>query len=360
VPREVTEQWERERLRPYAAFASASTGRAVPEDEDPLRTCFQRDRDRIIHSKAFRRLMHKTQVFVAPTGDHYRTRLSHTLEVSQVARTVARALRVNEDLTEAIALAHDLGHPPFGHGGEAVLDELMQAVGGFRHFEQSLRIVDHLERRVRADGSVAEGLNLTWEVRDGISGHSKGLRDLEPVRSRTLAGAQEEGLPSTVEAQIVRFADRIAYVHHDMDDAVRAGLISEADVPANVLTVLGDHRGEWIGRMVLDLVAASWDQQIVQQTEPVRTALNTLKDFLSDRIYLSAGAKLEVRKAHHLLRELFAYYLDHLAEIPREHQEVVSRGDPPLRVVGDFLAGMTDRYAIRVAEELLLPRMWNI
>lgn len=359
VPREVTEQWERERLRPYAAFASASTGRGVPEDEDPLRTCFQRDRDRIIHSKAFRRLMHKTQVFVAPTGDHYRTRLSHTLEVSQVARTVARALRVNEDLTEAIALAHDLGHPPFGHAGEAVLDELMQAVGGFRHFEQSLRIVDHLERRVRADGSVAEGLNLTWEVRDGISGHSKGLRDLEPVHGTTLASAHEEGLPATIEGQIVRVADRIAYVHHDTDDAVRAGLISEGEVSADVRTVLGQWRGEWIGRMVTDLVAASWGQPLIQQSEAVRKALNTLKDFLADRVYRGPQARVEVRKAQRLLRELFVYYMDHLDEIPAEHQELRAQGDPPMRVVGDFLAGMTDRYAIRTGEVLFVPRTWD-
>lgn len=360
TPREVTERWERERLRPYAALAAGSRGRRTPEDEDPLRTCFQRDRDRIVHSKSFRRLKHKTQVFVAPPGDHYRTRLSHSLEVSQVARTVARALQVNEDLTEAIALAHDLGHPPFGHAGEAALNGLMGPVGGFRHFEQSLRIVEVLEQRLRADGTVEDGLNLTWEVRDGISSHSKGLRDLEPLSSRSLADARAEGLPATVEAQIVRFADRIAYVHHDMDDAVRAGVVSEGDVPAGVATVLGTHRGEWIGRMVSDLVAASWDQPVIQQTEPVRAALNTLKDFLAQHVYLRTEAMVEVRKAQHLLRELFAYYLDHLDDVPSEYQAFVARGEPPARVVGDFLAGMTDRYAIRVAEGLLIPRMWNV
>lgn len=358
-PRELTEQWERERLKPYAAYAAASRGRATPEPEDELRTCFQRDRDRVIHSKAFRRLMHKTQVFLAPEGDHYRTRLTHTLEVAQVARTAARALQVNEDLTEAIVLAHDLGHPPFGHAGEDVLNELMQPVGGFRHFEQSLRIVQLLERRVRADGTVVQGLNLTWEVRDGIGAHSKGLRDLEPVHGTTLAGAHEEGLPATIEGQIVRVADRIAYVHHDTDDAVRAGLISEGEVSADARAVLGQWRGEWIGRMVTDLVAASWGQPVIQQSEAVRKALNTLKDFLADRVYRGPQARVEVRKAQRLLRELFAYYMDHLDEIPAEHQELRAQGDPPMRVVGDFLAGMTDRYAIRTGEALFVPRTWD-
>ncbi len=359
TPRELTEQWERERLRPYAAFASASRGRAIPEPEDKLRTCFQRDRDRVIHSKAFRRLMHKTQVFLAPEGDHYRTRLTHTLEVAQVARTVARALQVNEDLTEAIVLAHDLGHPPFGHAGEDVLNELMQPVGGFRHFEQSLRIVQLLERRVRADGTSVPGLNLTWEVRDGISGHSKGLRDLEPVHGNLQTAEGEEQLPSTIEGQIVRVADRIAYVHHDTDDAIRARLISEGEVSPEVRAVLGPHRGEWIGRMVTDLVAASWEQPTIQQSEPVRRALNTLKDFLAERVYRGPAARIEVRKAQRLLRELFAHFLDHPEELPAEHHALRAQGEAPIRVVGDFLAGMTDRYAIRMAEGLFIPRTWD-
>ncbi len=359
TPREVTEQWERERLKPYAALASASRGRATPEPEDELRTCFQRDRDRVIHSKAFRRLKHKTQVFLAPEGDHYRTRLTHTLEVAQVARTVARALQVNEDLTEAIVLAHDLGHPPFGHAGEDALNEVMQSAGGFRHYEQSLRIVQFLERRMRADGTVVYGLNLTWEVRDGIGSHSKGLRDLVEVRGTTAHELSEEGLPSTVEGQIVRVADRIAYVHHDTDDAIRAGLITEAETPADVRVVLGQTRGEWIGRMVRDLVASSRDQPVIQQSEPVRTALNVLKDFLTDRVYHGPVARVEVRKARRLVKELFAYYLDHLQEIPEEHQERMARGDPAVRVVGDFLAGMTDRYAIRLATSLFVPRTWD-
>ncbi len=331
----------------------------MPEPEDDLRTCFQRDRDRVIHSKAFRRLKHKTQVFLAPEGDHYRTRLTHTLEVAQVARTVARALQVNEDLTEAIVLAHDLGHPPFGHAGEAALNEVMDSVGGFRHYEQSLRIVQLLERRTRADGTVMQGLNLTWEVRDGISSHSKGLRDLERVRGTTLGELSEEGLPATTEGQIVRVADRIAYVHHDTDDAIRAGLIQEADVPTAVRTVLGQTRGEWIGRMVRDLVACSWGQPIIQQSDPVRTALNVLKDFLADRVYHGPAARGEVRKAQRLLKELFAYYLDHPQEIAAEHQEVMVHGESTVRVVGDFLAGMTDRYAIRLAESLFMPRTWE-
>jgi len=300
--------------------------------------------------------MHKTQVFLAPEGDHYRTRLTHTLEVAQVARTVARALQVNEDLTEAIVLAHDLGHPPFGHAGENVLNELMLPVGGFRHFEQSLRIVQLLERRMRVDGTIVSGLNLTWEVRDGISGHSKGLRDLEPAHAPAPTTDRSEHLPSTIEGQIVRLADRIAYVHHDTDDAIRAGLISEGEVSEEVRTILGARRAEWIGRMVTDLVTASWDQRTIQQSEPVRRALNTLKDFLAEHVYHGPAARVEVRKAQRLLQQLFAYYLEHLDELPAEHYALCAQGELPMRVVGDFLAGMTDRYAIRMAEALFIPR----
>ncbi len=359
TPREATEQWERERLRPYAAIATASKGREMPEPEDELRTCFQRDRDRVIHSKAFRRLMHKTQVFLAPEGDHYRTRLTHTLEVAQVARTIARVLNVNEDLTEAIVLAHDLGHPPFGHAGEDALADMMQSAGGFRHFEQSLRIVQFLEKRMRSDGTIARGLNLTWEVRDGIGSHSKGLRDLEPVRGSTPLELSEEGIPATVEGQIVRVADRIAYVHHDTDDAIRAGLITEADVPKVVRTVLGQTRGQWIGRLVHDLVDCSWEQPVIHQSEPMRTALNILKDFLADRVYRGPVAQVEVPKAQRLLKQLFAHYFEHPDEVSEEYKELMARGESAVRVVGDFLAGMTDRYAIRLAESLFVPRTWD-
>ncbi len=324
----------------------------MPEPEDELRTCFQRDRDRILHSKAFRRLKHKTQVFLAPEGDHYRTRLTHTLEVAQVARTAARALRLNEDVTEAIALAHDLGHPPFGHAGEAALDEAMASVGGFKHFEQSLRVVRLLETRTRADGSTVRGLNLTWETRNGVGGHSKGLRDLEATRE----GA--EGLPATLEGQVVRLSDRIAYVHHDMDDAIRAGLLAEGEVPRDVRDVLGDTRGQWLDVTVRDLVAASEGRDVIDLSAPVRHALNVLKDFLADRVYHGPATAPEVAKAGRLVLALSAHFLDHPDEMSAEYRDLLAHGEPVARVVGDFLAGMTDRYAIRLAESLFIPRTW--
>jgi len=348
TPREVTEQWERERQNPRGALAATSRGRETPEPEDELRTCFQRDRDRVIHCKAFRRLKHKTQVFIAPEGDHYRTRLTHTLEVAQVARTAARALRLNEDLTEAIALAHDLGHPPFGHAGEAALDLAMQPVGGFRHYEQSLRVVRLLERRTRSDGTTARGLNLTWEVRDGIAGHSKGLRDLE-------ADPGDGGLPTTLEGQVVRLADRIAYVHHDTDDAVRAGLIAEADVPDEVRAVLGRTRGLWIGVMVRDLVHSSEGRDGVGLSDGVRVALNRLKDFLTARVYQGPHTAPELAKGQRLLLALYDRYLHHPEEMSPEYRELLERGEPVGRIVGDFLAGMTDRYALRLGDTLFGP-----
>jgi len=354
-PREVIEAWERERFSPRAALAAASKGRETSEPQDDLRTCFQRDRDRIIHSKAFRRLKHKTQVFLAPEGDHYRTRLTHTLEVMQVARTAARALRLNEDLTEAVALAHDLGHPPFGHAGEDALNEMMRPVGGFRHFEQSLRVVRVLEIRTRADGTPVRGLNLTWEVRDGIGSHSKGLADLRPAAD----DGSDEALPATLEGQVVRLADRIAYVHHDTDDAIRAGLIAEQDVPRRVREVLGAARGGWLGRMVRDLVSSSGDQPTIRPSEDVRAALNALVDFLTERVYRGPSAAMEVAKARRLVRALYDYYLTHPDEVSLEYRDLIARGDPAGRVVGDFLAGMTDRYAIRLAESLFIPHAWS-
>ncbi len=355
TPREVTEQWERERFSLRAALAAASQGRETPEPQDELRTCFQRDRDRIIHSKAFRRLKHKTQVFLAPEGDHYRTRLTHTLEVMQVARTVARALRLNEDLAEAIALAHDLGHPPFGHAGEDALNEVMQPVGGFRHYEQSLRVVRVLEIRMRADGTAVRGLNLTWEVRDGISGHSKGLAHLQPA----VDDGVDESLPATLEGQVVRLADRIAYVHHDTDDAMRAGLITEQDIPRSVRQVLGPARGGWLGRMVRNLVSSSGDQRTIRPSDDVRVALNALVDFLTERVYRGPAAAAEVAKAKRLVQALYDYYLGHPDEISPECHDLITQGEPAGRVVGDFLAGMTDRYAIRLAESLFIPHAWS-
>ncbi len=348
--REEIEERERTTLGPEAALAARSRGRAVPEAEDDLRTAFQRDRDRILHSKAFRRLKHKTQVFLAPEGDHYRTRLTHTLEVAQIARTVARALRLNEDLTEAIGLGHDLGHPPFGHAGEAALDEAMAPYGGFRHVEQSLRVVDILERRRRSDGTALWGLNLTWEVRDGIGGHSKGLRDLE-------AAPDPEALPATREGQVVRLADRIAYVHHDMDDAVRAGIVREEEVPTDVRHTLGPYRGEWLSRMVHDMVRQGREEDRVALSAEVREAQNRLKDFLSARVYLGQHTAADVRRAHAVVRALFSHYLNHADEIPEEFRTVPDAPAPP-RMVCDFLAGMTDRYARRAFETYFPSRAW--
>jgi dGTPase len=290
--------------------------------------------------------MHKTQVFLAPEGDHYRTRLTHTLEVAQIARTIARALRLNEDLTEAIALAHDLGHPPFGHAGEAALDAAMAAWGGFRHDIQSLRVVDRLEQRRRTDGAIVGGLNLTWEVRDGIGGHSKGLRDLQ-------AAGAEASMPSTLEGQVVRLADRVAYVHHDTDDAVRAGLIGEDDVSDEITSVLGRPRSRWLDAMVRDVVATAMRSDAVDFSAPVREAVNRLKDFLLERVYLSPTATVEAARGQRMLRLLFENFLAHPEDMPVEVREAAA-GEGTPRAVCDYLAGMTDRYAIRVFSGLFV------
>ena len=357
TPREATEAWEERFLSPHAARSARSRGRARPQPSDPLRTEFQRDRDRIIHSKAFRRLMHKTQVFIAPEGDHYRTRLTHTLEVAQIARTIARAIRLNEDLTEAIVLGHDLGHPPFGHAGEEALNQAMAIHGGFRHDTQSLRTVEILEHRRTRDGTYEEGLNLTWEVRNGIGGHSKGPADLEAFPDLE-AGAPEQGL-ETIEGQLARVADRVGYVHHDTDDAIRAGLIHEADVPEAVREVLGQTRGQWLNTTVNDIVSRSAGTGRIQMTEAVRTALNGLKDFLFEAVYQGSAAKAEVGKAQRLLFALFTYFVDHPAEIGEEARRLLDEGQSTVpRAVCDFLAGMTDRFAIRMGEQLFVPRTW--
>jgi len=356
-PRETTEAWEDQWLSPHAARSARSRGRVRSEAPDALRTVFQRDRDRIIHAKSFRRLMHKTQVFLSPEGDHYRTRLTHTLEVSQIARTIARAIRINEDLTEAIVLGHDLGHPPFGHAGEEALNQAMAAHGGFRHDLQSLRMVEVLERRRTRDGTYEEGLNLTWEVRNGISGHSKGPRDLEIFPD--LEAAVPETGPETVEGQLARVSDRIAYVHHDTDDAIRAGLIQERDVPAAVRTVLGQTRGQWVDTTVRDIVSHSAGTGRIQMAEEVRIALNGLKDFLFETVYQGSVAKTEVDKAQRLLIDMFQYFVDHPGEIGEEARRLLDEGRSTVpRAVCDFLAGMTDRFAIRTAEQLFVPRTW--
>jgi dGTPase len=329
TPRERTEEIERDTLAPHATLSSAAKGRERDEPQDPLRTAFQRDRDRIVHAKAFRRLKHKTQVFLAPEGDHYRVRLTHTLEVSQIARTAARALRLNEDLTEAIALGHDLGHTPFGHLGEQALTPFLGRP--FRHNEQSLRIVDHLED----DG---RGLNLTWEVRDGIVNHTWSMPQ-----------------PASPEAKVVRYADRFAYVNHDVDDAVRAGVIDERDLPGEAVTVLGRTHSERINTLVTDVVERSGGGPEVHLSDEVFRALDVLRDFLFDRVYLRDEARAEQEKAIGLVRSLFAYHLDHPERIPEEYHR--APGDLPTRVA-DYIAGMTDRYALRVYEELFLPQGW--
>ncbi len=329
TPRERTEEIERQTLALYATLAAESKGRERDEEHDALRTCFQRDRDRIVHSKSFRRLKHKTQVFLAPEGDHYRVRLTHTLEVSQIARTAARALRLNEDLAEAISLGHDLGHTPFGHLGEQALTPFLGRP--FRHNEQSLRVVDYLED----DG---RGLNLTWEVRDGIVNHTWSM----PA-------------PTTLEAQVVRFADRIAYINHDVDDAVRAGVIEPAELPDDALGVLGRTHADRVKTLVADLVDRSEDSPEIRMSDEAFRALETLRDFLFERVYLRDEARSEQDKAIALVRSLFAHYLDHPDQVPEEYHR--APGDLPTRVA-DYIAGMTDRYALRVYEQLFLPQGW--
>jgi dGTPase len=326
--REEIERQEAEWLSPFATPSAESRGRERREALDPLRTCFMRDRDRIIHSKAFRRLKHKTQVFLAPEGDHYRTRLTHTLEVSQISRTVARALRLNEDLTEAIALGHDLGHTPFGHMGEEAFQDLLPAP--FRHNEQSLRVVEKLEYN-------GKGLNLTWEVRDGILNHTG------------------PDLPASMEGRVVRIADRIAYVNHDIDDAIRAGILREAQLPRSALEVLGRLHNKRIDTLVRDMVAESQGKDDIVMSEPVAKALDELRRFLFDNVYVGSVAKQEEDKAILVLRSLFGFYLEHPEEMPPEFRD----GSEDLRVrVCDYVAGMTDRYAMRKYHEHFLPRVW--
>ncbi|MHB0913071.1 MAG: deoxyguanosinetriphosphate triphosphohydrolase [Armatimonadota bacterium] len=337
------EELERTRLSPYATL-SAKAVRQRPEEPCPIRTEFQRDRDRIIHCKSFRRLKHKTQVFLDPEEDHYRTRLTHTLEVSQIARTIARALRANEDLTEAIALGHDLGHTPFGHAGERALSEVLAEYipgAAFSHSEQSLRVVDHLER----DG---RGLNLTDQVREGILHHSKGSGD-------TALGA---GLPISLESKIVRVSDRIAYINHDIDDAVRAGVISERDLPGKCARALGRRHSERIAAMVIDLVEESRGKPDLSMSEPVLSAMNELKDFLFARVYGPGahGPRVEeLRRAERMVKELFRLYMERPDLLPEDWPK-----DPDARTVCDFIAGMTDRYAQRCYAEHFMPEAWRV
>lgn len=336
--RQMSEERE-ENLSPHATKSRLSKGRKRPEEPDPVRTAFQRDRDRIIHSKSFRRLKHKTQVFIAPPGDHYVTRLTHTLEVSQIARTIARALNLNEDLTEAIALGHDLGHTPFGHHGEELLNELYP--GGFRHNQQSLRVVELLEN----DG---QGLNLTWEVRDGIANHSKsGVEVL----------GEEWGEVSTLEGEVVKIADMVAYINHDIGDAVRAGLITEGDLPIEAVRVLGMTHSQRVNTMVCDIIESSWavrnygiiKRPAIRMGDKVLPAAGVLRDFLFDRVYNPRSDQEESQKAAEVIRFLYTYLNEHEDKLPAEYRRY---SDDVNRQVVDYIAGMTDQYAIRLAEEL--------
>lgn len=351
--RERIETQERETLSRDAALAADSMGRLTAEEPDLIRTAFQRDRDRVLHSKAFRRLKHKTQVFLDPEEDHYRTRLTHTLEVAQIARTVARALRLNEDLTEAIALAHDLGHPPFGHEGEHALDEVLQEFvpdAHFLHYEQSLRVVDVLEKN-------GKGLNLTLETRAGIIGHSKGKSDL--YAAATPHEDTEEKLPP-LEATVVRICDRIAYVNHDIDDAVRAGILAEDTLPHETLHTLGRTHSERITTMVQNVIDTSMEKPFVAMSEPVLGATNRLKDFLFENVYLQKNAaKAELAKGSYLLKELFRLYMMQPELIPSGQATVDMPVSERAQIVLDYVAGMTDRYAGDQFLRHFFPRGWR-
>lgn len=329
--RHITEQRERSLLSPYAMQAEYSRGRKWPEEECAIRTCWQRDRDRILHSKAFRRLKHKTQVFIQPEGDHYRTRLTHTLEVSQIARTIARALLLNEDLTEAISLGHDLGHTPFGHAGEQALDRLLPC--GFRHNEQSLRVVDKLEGE--------RGLNLTLETRDGILCHTG------------------DKLPSTLEGVTVRLADRIAYINHDIDDALRAGVLLKADIPQAALKILGQTHGERIHNMVLDVIQQSQGRGVIAVSEHVQVAMDELRDFLFDHVYIGSEAKRDEGKAEKMVAILFQHYLQNPERMPALYQKFW-REEGLETAVADYVAGMTDRFIIHQFEQMFIPQGWTL
>lgn len=337
--REQTEKKE-ETLSPYAVKSRFSRGRLRPEEPCSIRTDFQRDRDRIIHSKAFRRLKHKTQVFIAPAGDHYVTRLTHTLEVSQIARTIARALNLNEDLAEAISLGHDLGHTPFGHIGEEVLNELYHV--GFRHNEQSLRVVDLLERQGR-------GLNLTWEVRDGILNHSKGQGDIL---------GEGWGEANTLEGGICRIADVVAYVNHDVEDAIRAGIISSHDLPAPVAATLGHTHSQRIDTLVRDVIGYSWPASgncgpttpAIGMSPEVLKATNMLRRFMFDKVYRPSLAGEQAVRAQEALRLLYSHLMTHEDRLP---PELACLSDDRERIVIDYIAGMTDQYALRLAEEII-------
>lgn len=328
--REITCENEHKILSPNACFSDSSRGRQRPEEECEIRTCFQRDRDRVIHSNSFRRLKHKTQVFLSPMGDYYRTRLTHTLEVAQIGRTIANALGLNETLTEAIALGHDLGHTPFGHAGERALNSVY--TGGFRHYEQSLRVADVIEKEGR-------GLNLTEEVRDGIVRHTSGTEAF------------------TLEGRIVRLADRIAYINHDIDDAVHARVLKETDIPDDIRDALGQNKSQRINKLVLSAVNNSKDDIILG--EDCADAFATLHSFMFERVYTNPVCKGEETRAIEMIKWLYEYFLIHPDEMPAEYK-VIREKEGVERAACDYIAGMTDRYAVHTFEELFVPRSWVV
>ncbi len=331
--RENIEFLERTHLSPFATLSENSKGRERQEPQCDIRPVFQRDRDRILHCKSFRRMKYKTQVFLSPRGDHYRTRLTHTLEVSQNARTIAKALRLNEDLAEAVALGHDLGHAPFGHAGERVLNEICQ--GGFRHNEQSVRMVEKLEK----DG---RGLNLTWEVRDGILNHQTHL------------------MPSTMEGKIVRLSDKIAYINHDIDDAIRARVLMEEDIPLEYREVLGDTSRKRLDTLIHNIVTNSLGKNDICMSPEVESAMRGLRKFMFDHVYLNTVAKREEDRAEDLLRRLFGYYRVHIELLPAMNRQMIAAGEAEERAVCDYIAGMTDRFAIARFEDVFMPKAWQV
>ena len=332
--REQLERREMEYLSSYAALSKNSKGRKTQEPQCDIRPVFQRDRDRILHCKAFRRLKQKTQVFLLPNGDHYRTRLTHTLEVSQNARTIAKALRLNEDLTEAIALGHDLGHTPFGHAGERALNEVNPF--GFSHNIQSVRIVERLEKGGR-------GLNLTWEAVDGILNH------------------KSSGRPKTLEGQIVRLSDKIAYLNHDIDDAIRGGILNEKDIPERFHQILGDTTRKRLNTLIHDVVTNSMDRPEISMSDEVEGAMRDLRAFMFERVYLNPIAKREEKKAIHMIKDLYWFYMENLDDIPKEYQNMQGEtGVNKEQKVCDYIAGMTDTYAVKKFEDYFVPKSWKI
>jgi len=331
--RESLENLERETLSPYASLSAETRGRERKEPLCDIRPEYQRDRDRILHCKAFRRLKHKTQVFLAPEGDHYRTRLTHTLEVAQIARTIAKSLRLNESLTEAIAMGHDLGHTPFGHSGEYILNQICE--DGFTHYEQSVRIVEILEK----DG---KGLNLTWEVKDGILNH------------------RTAGRPSTLEGAIVRLSDKIAYINHDIDDAIRARMFVEEELPAGYTDVLGHSVRERLNRMIHDIIRNSMDKPQILMSTGMEEAMKGLRQWMFEHVYKNDIPKAEESKAQEMIARLYEYYMKHVDQLPMEYVLLMVNGEKKSRVVCDYIAGMSDIYAIDQFEALFVPKRWNI